>query len=609
MYRRRLLGVLLAVLSVAAYLPLAAPPASAAAGFVSRQGTSFVLDGQPFRFGGTNNYYLHYKSNLMVDDALNDAQSMNLKVMRSWTFLECGGAKPNSTGGCSAGNDLWMQRWSAATNAVEYNEGAGGLQKLDYMVAQAAARGIKLIMVLTGNWKDFGGMDQYVTWYGLQNHDQFYTDARIKQDYKNWAAKLINRTNSITGVQYKNDPAIFSWELANEPRCINASLPTSGTCTTQTLVNWASEMSTYIKGQDPNHMVSVGDEGFLNWGRGNDWPYNATDGVDHEALTSLANIDFGTFHLYPDGWGRTVDWGTQWIADHVTTAVATHGKPTILEEFGSTNQATRDSVYQTWVNTVSSGGGDGWMFWILTGIQDDGTLYPDFDGFRIVVPSSTATMLSAAATAIGGGGPDTSPPLQPGTPAASTVTATGVTLTWGASGDNVGVTGYDVLSISGSTATTVASTTGTTVAVTGLTANTSYVFAVVAHDAAGNTSPRSGTVNVTTTGTGAGGTCQITYTTSDWSTGFTASVTVANTGTAAVNGWTLRFTFPGSQQVTSGWSATWTQSAANVTATSMSYNGALAPGASTSVGFNGSHNGTNPKPTSFTLNGNTCTTG
>jgi endoglucanase len=105
------------------------------------------------------------------------------------------------------------------------------------------------------------------------------------------------------------------------------------------------------------------------------------------------------------------------------------------------------------------------------------------------------------------------------------------------------------------------------------------------------------------------GPCRVVYTTSDWSTGFTASVSVTNTGSAAINGWTLRFTFPGNQQVSQGWSATWAQSAAVVTATNLSYNGALAVGASVGIGFNATFTGTNTKPTSFTVNGATCTLG
>jgi endo-1,4-beta-xylanase len=111
----------------------------------------------------------------------------------------------------------------------------------------------------------------------------------------------------------------------------------------------------------------------------------------------------------------------------------------------------------------------------------------------------------------------------------------------------------------------------------------------------------------TTTGSAA---CKVTYAVaSQWNNGFTASVTIANTGTAAISSWTLKFTWPGSQSISQGWSANWTQSGTQVTATSMSWNGALAPGQSTQIGFNGNWSGSNPNPTAFTLNGSTCTTG
>ncbi|BCB83287.1 glycoside hydrolase family 48 protein [Phytohabitans suffuscus] len=99
--------------------------------------------------------------------------------------------------------------------------------------------------------------------------------------------------------------------------------------------------------------------------------------------------------------------------------------------------------------------------------------------------------------------------------------------------------------------------------------------------------------------------CDVTYTTNDWNNGFTASVTIRNLGDPLTS-WNLGFTFPGNQRVTQGWSANWTQSGANVTATNMPWNGSLATGASTSIGFNGSYSGTNARPTAFTINGTTC---
>jgi hypothetical protein len=104
-----------------------------------------------------------------------------------------------------------------------------------------------------------------------------------------------------------------------------------------------------------------------------------------------------------------------------------------------------------------------------------------------------------------------------------------------------------------------------------------------------------------------GGSCRITYTKqNEWQGGFTANVTVANTGTAAINGWTVRFAFPGDQRITGFWNAAVTTSGASVTATNLSYNATIAPGQNTSFGFQGTWASSNAPPTSFTLNNVAC---
>lgn len=95
---------------------------------------------------------------------------------------------------------------------------------------------------------------------------------------------------------------------------------------------------------------------------------------------------------------------------------------------------------------------------------------------------------------IGSQGPDTQPPTAPSNLAASNITQTSLTLTWTASTDNVGVVAYDVYQGS----TLKLSVTTTTAAITGLTASTAYSFSVKARDAAGNVSPASNVLNVTT---------------------------------------------------------------------------------------------------------------
>jgi hypothetical protein len=103
-----------------------------------------------------------------------------------------------------------------------------------------------------------------------------------------------------------------------------------------------------------------------------------------------------------------------------------------------------------------------------------------------------------------------------------------------------------------------------------------------------------------------GGACKVSYGVNQWSGGFTANLTITNTGSTALNGWTLAFTFPGNQQITQIWSGVLSQQGNKVSITNASYNGSVAAGASVNLGFNGSWSGSNPSPTSFTLNGATC---
>ncbi|SCL14670.1 beta-glucosidase [Micromonospora nigra] len=205
-----------------------------------------------------------------------------------------------------------------------------------------------------------------------------------------------------------------------------------------------------------------------------------------------------------------------------------------------------------------------------------------------------------------------SPPTVPGTPVAADVTATGMTLSWAASTDDEGVTGYEVYRENGATDVLVGRPTTNALTVTGLTPGTEYSFHVVARDADGNRSAPSAPVTVTTAEDDGGpgdGRCRVSYATNDWSTGFTATITITNTGTTALSGWRLGFTFPtADQRVVQGWSARWSQSGTQVTAVNETWNGALPAGASVGIGFNGTHGGANPRPSGFTLDGAPCTT-
>jgi acetylxylan esterase len=100
--------------------------------------------------------------------------------------------------------------------------------------------------------------------------------------------------------------------------------------------------------------------------------------------------------------------------------------------------------------------------------------------------------------------------------------------------------------------------------------------------------------------------CRVTDTVSAWNTGLTSAITIANTGSAPIGGWSLAFTLPAGQTITSGWNATYAPSGGAVTATNVGYNGSIAPGASAGIGFQATHTGDTGRPATFTLNGVAC---
>jgi mannan endo-1,4-beta-mannosidase len=162
----------------------------------------------------------------------------------------------------------------------------------------------------------------------FSTNNKFYRLPQIKAAFKRYIKALITR--------HKNSPTILAWELANEARCGAdgvRNLPRSPAgCSPELITAWYDEMSAYIKSLDPHHLVTTGSEGGFNV-ESEDWAYNGADGSDFDAELGLKNIDFGTFHSYPDWWSKTVEWTVQWIEDH-GAAMRGGRKPVVHEEYG-----------------------------------------------------------------------------------------------------------------------------------------------------------------------------------------------------------------------------------------------------------------------------------
>ena len=170
----------------------------------------------------------------------------------------------------------------------------------------------------------------------------------------------------------------------------------------------------------------------------------------------------------------------------------------------------------------------------------------------------------------------------------ATDSAAGQTLTWSATGLPAGLTISTGGLISGTpTAAATSSVTATATDGTGASGSATFTFTI--------------------SGGQSGGACHVTYTkNSEWAGGFTAQVVIQNTSTTAISSWSLTFTFPGDQKVTSNFNGGFSQSGENATLTNASYNGTIAPNSSVSVGFQGTWTSNDSSPTSFSLNGTAC---
>lgn len=370
--------------------PIEAPRFGGNSGFVTTDGTHFVLNNERFFYVGCNTYYLMvYAANPSlrrdVDKILKAAVAMGLKVLRTWAY-----------------ND-GANQWNALqTSPGVYQERV--FQGLDYVLYKADELGLRLILVLVNNWDDYGGMKQYVDWSPTAiSHDDFYTDPSTKRFFKNHISAVLNRKNVFNGRIYKNDPTIFAWELSNEAR---AQTDPSG----DTLNDWIIEMSSYIEEIDQNHLVTTGVEGFYNENSG-PWYRDGSQGADFIRNHKISTIDFCTLHLWPDQWGWDYEQSITWVREHIDDAHNVIGKPIILEEFGkyrdtmppvpepsvptggTGNTATRDLFYQGIYDILYNNKAGGSNFWIL--YHDS---YPDYDGLGVYCPDkSTVDIISAAA--------------------------------------------------------------------------------------------------------------------------------------------------------------------------------------------------------------------
>ncbi len=377
--------------------------------FVVRSNGTLRLSSKPFYFLGANAYYLLEQAargdTATVKSLFATANSLKMNVVRTWGFFDSSD--------------------SLNPAVVQYRPGVfneRALRAFDYVIYQAKLHNIRLLIPLVNSWDDYGGMNQYVRWrsqitsssfapivprYAQQDlervvdggngrtylhaittqlgHDDFYSDVIIRSWYKNYISTILNRLNTYTNVRYKNEPAIFGWELANEPRSSDVS--------SLRIRTWIEEMATYLKTVDANHLVGTGEEGFdavaagysVNFYHNQAWLFNGSAGLSFRSNSMIPAIDFCSCHLYPESWNLPSGAGNIWMRDHIRIAQSL-GKPLIVGEFGVREE--KRATYASWMTTALHDGAAGAMVWQLMEGSRRG------DGFEIRCGEESALCLS-----------------------------------------------------------------------------------------------------------------------------------------------------------------------------------------------------------------------
>jgi mannan endo-1,4-beta-mannosidase len=298
---------------VAAALP--APGAAAPipeGAFVRVRGTEFVVGDQPFRFVGANIDPMHGDINRpRAAEIIKALPTDGLTVARVWVLGE---GLPDATD--------WSRRFELfRAGPTDFIESSFAL--LDTVLAEAKKAGVRVILTLSNNWKDYGGAPMYLHWAGLSSEglglEEFYRNEKTRAFFRAHLLQVLARKNSLTGVRYVDDPTIFSWELMNESTVLTAEGQ-------KARMAWIAEMAQLIKARDPNHLIAAGLLGYSMRAERAEWI----------RVHQLPEVDYCDSHLYMQNseGGISLSRMQQFLDDRAQLAQFVIGKPLVIGEFG-----------------------------------------------------------------------------------------------------------------------------------------------------------------------------------------------------------------------------------------------------------------------------------
>jgi mannan endo-1,4-beta-mannosidase len=355
-------------------------------GFVKVNSTRFTVNGKPYQYIGANYWYGGLlatngdkgKKRLITElDFLKQHGVTNLRVMV--------GAEGISTYPYRTPNEKTLQ-----PTAGKFNENI--MTGLDYLLNEMGKRNMKAVLHFTNTWEWSGGIGQYLKWNGFgeqpyqknpggyyswdklrQYISQFYTCQNCMDELDNYIKYVLNRTNSLNGKKYTDDPAIMAWEIINEPRPMEQSAVPA-------FEQWISHVATLVKSIDKNHLLTTGSEGDI----ASDYDMSV-----YQKIHADKNIDYLTIHIWPKNWGwfkdTSIHKSFNIILDSAGRDIQKHlhiakqlNKPMVIEEFGlprdlhiyslSATTYNRDRFYDfIFRSAVSNPGIAGANFWAFGG--------------------------------------------------------------------------------------------------------------------------------------------------------------------------------------------------------------------------------------------------
>jgi mannan endo-1,4-beta-mannosidase len=372
--------------------------------FVEQDGTRFLLNGERYFFHGTSNDLLYRAPDWYLDRVLSEARNIGLSAIRTVSI----GVGPDAPD-CDF-NQCHQDRYSFMPEPGEFDEET--FRRMDYVIYKAKQYGIRLVLPLVDNYAP-SGMAQFVEWSdGASLHDDFYTNPECRRLYKEFVEGFLTRTNSYTGVEYRNDPTILMWELANEPMAHGITEDgDGGNPAPEKLQSWIEEMSAFFKRIDSNHLLGTGGHGFYP-----DKLYHQDKGEDFIANNQVEHIDCCSVHMYPKHWyegeqdrvQNASEKGRDLIRQHAEDAHNVVEKPVYFGEFrphthvdrtasnAEQKEKERATILDNWYDAMDATNVDGALHWtffdpydsennvVLT--QPDEPLEGQYNGTHVVYP-------------------------------------------------------------------------------------------------------------------------------------------------------------------------------------------------------------------------------